>query len=52
MRLLAAAASIGITLLGWAPAGMCAETLAELFARVHRGEFFGVPQNASAKDTS
>jgi S1-C subfamily serine protease len=36
MRWLAAGASIGIALLGWAPSGVCAETVAELFERVHR----------------
>jgi S1-C subfamily serine protease len=35
MRRLAASASIGIALLSWAPS-VCAETVAELFARVHR----------------
>jgi S1-C subfamily serine protease len=35
MRWLAASASIGIALLSWAPP-VCAETVAELFERVHR----------------
>lgn len=36
MRLVAMGASMAIALLGWAPSGVCAETIAELFERVHR----------------
>jgi serine protease Do len=35
MRLVAVGASVAIALVGWAPSGLCAETVAELFERVH-----------------